>query len=190
MNRSIKTLLALAAGALFATAAHAQQGPSGVVVGLAGGISQYNDSCEGVSSCDKTDKAIRFNAGYGMGNGLVIEAVSFNFGKLKGSGGGVSAEIAATAFGGGVAYYLPSPNDGTLFFRLGLAQVKAKVKGSGFGLSFNDSDSHSTLYGGIGYAWKLNPGAALEVAWETTQLKYEDTKEAVSAFTLGVSFRF
>lgn len=190
MNRSIKTLLALAAGSLLATAAHAQTGPSGAVLGVAGGLSRFNDSCEGITNCDKSDRAIRFNAGYGLGNGLVVEAVSFNFGKLKGSGSGITAEIAATAFGGGVAYYLPAGGDGSLFFRLGLAQVKAKVKSSGFGLSFSDSDSHTTAYAGLGYAWKLNPNTALELAWETTQLKYRDTKEAVSAATVGVSFRF
>lgn len=190
MNRSMQTLLALAASAFVATAAQAQQGPSGVVVGLAGGISKYNDSCEGVSQCDTTDRGTRLNLGYGMGNGLVIEAVSYNFGKLKGSGSGVSVEIQATAFGGGAAYYMPAGGDSSLFFRLGLAQVKAKVKGSGFGVTLNDSDSHTTAYAGLGFAWKLSQNAALELAWETTQLKYEDTKEAVSAATVGVSFRF
>lgn len=190
MNRSIKSLLALAAGTLLATAAQAQTGPSGAVLGVAGGLSRFNDSCEGVTTCDKSDRAVRFNAGYGLGNGLVVEAVSFNFGKLKGTGSGISVEIGATAFGGGVAYYLPSGGDGALFFRLGLAQVKAKAKGTGFGLSFSDSDSHTTAYAGLGYAWKLSQNTALELAWETTQLKYEDQKEAVSAATVGVSFRF
>jgi opacity protein-like surface antigen len=190
MNRSMQTVLALAASALFATAAQAQQGPSGIVVGAAGGFSKFNDSCEGVSQCDTTDRGTRFNVGYGLGSGLVVEAVSFNFGKLKGADSGVSVEIGATAFGGGVAYYLPSGNDGSLFVRLGLAQVKAKVKGSGFGITITDNDSQTTFYAGLGYAWKLSQNAALELAWETTQLKYQDTKEAVSAATLGVSFRF
>lgn len=190
MNRSILTTLALAAGALFASAAQAQQGPSGVVLGVAGGISQFNDSCEGVTACDKSDRAVRLNVGYGLGNGLVVEAVSFNFGKLKGSGGGISAEIGATAFGGGAAYYMPAGDAGALFFRLGLAQVKAKVTGRGFGATFSDSESQTTAYAGLGFAWNLNPSTALEFAWETTQFKYEGTKEAVSAATVGVSFRF
>jgi|GEM_PF-7109755 len=190
MNRSILTTLALAAGALFASAAQAQQGPAGIVLGVAGGISQYNDSCEGVTTCDKTDRAIRLNAGYGMGNGLVIEAVSFNFGKLKGSDGSFSAEIAATAFGGGAAYYLPAGGSGSLFFRLGLAQVKAKVTGRGFGATFSDSESQTAAYAGLGFAWNISQGTALELAWETTQFKYDGTKEAVSAATVGVSFRF
>lgn len=185
------SLLALATGALFATtAAQAQQGPSGVVLGVAGGISKYNDSCAGTTSCDTTGSALRLNAGYGLGNGLVVEAVSFNFGKLKGSGGGVSAEIQATAVGGGIAYYATMSPSTALFTRLGLASVKAKATGSGFGFSFSDSESQTALYAGIGFAWNLSQNTAVELAWETTQLKYGGEKEAVSAATLGLSLRF
>ncbi len=190
MNRSIKTLLALAAGACLATAAQAQQGPAGAVFGVAGGISKYNDSCEGVSTCDTTDRAIRFNAGYGLGNGLVVEAVSFNFGKLKVTDGPVAAQLQATAFGAGIAYYLPSASDGSLFVRLGLAQVKAKLTGQAFGVSVSDSESQNAVYAGLGFAWKLSQSTALELAWETTNVKYAGEKEAVSAATVGVSFRF
>lgn len=191
MTRSTKTLFALAASALFATAAQAQQpGPSGVVLGVAGGISQFNDSCEGVTSCDKTDRALRLNAGYGLGNGLVLEAVSYNFGKLKGSGFGISAEVEAKAFGGGIAYYAPVGTSSQLLFRVGVAKVKATAKATGFGFSTSDSESQTTAYAGLGFAWNLAQNTALEVAWETTNLKYAGEKEAVSAATVGVSFRF
>jgi OOP family OmpA-OmpF porin len=194
MYRSILTTLALAAAALFAGAAQAQQGPSGVVLGVAGGISQFNDNCEGTSRCDKSDRAIRFNAGYGLGNGLVIEAVSFNFGKLKGAvpvfGGVVDLEIGATAFGGGAAYHMPAGSSSSLFFRLGVAQVKTKVNARGALGSFSDSDSHTTAYAGLGFGWNFSQNAALELAWETTQFKFEDTKESVSAATVGLRFSF
>ncbi len=191
MTRSMKTLFALAASAMFATAAHAQQqAPSGVVLGVAGGLSQFNDSCEGVTTCDKTDRALRLNAGYGLGNGLVVEAVSFNFGKLKGSGFGISAEIEAKAFGGGVAYYAPVSASSQLLFRLGVAKVKATAKATGFGFTSTDSESQTAAYAGLGYAWSVTPSTAVELAWETTNLKYGGEKEAVSAATVGVSFRF
>jgi OmpA-OmpF porin, OOP family len=183
-------VLALAAGAVFATAAQAQQGPSGVVIGVAGGISKYNESCEGTSVCDTTDRAIRFNVGYGFGNGLVVEAVSFNFGKLKGVASGVSVEIATTANGAGVAYYAPLGSSSALFGRLGLAQVKGKATLSFGGASGSDSDTNSAMYAGLGFAWNLTPSTAIEVAWETTQLKSEGEKLNVSAATVGVSFRF
>jgi OmpA-OmpF porin, OOP family len=190
MFRSSKNLLALAAMALLATTAQAQQGPSGVVLGVAAGLSKYNDSCEGTTSCDTTDRAVRLNAGYGFGNGLVVEGVSFNFGKLKGSGFGVTAEIQATAVGAGVAYYAPMSPSSALFFRLGVANVKAKASFSGFGVRGSDSESQTTAYAGLGFAWNLSKGTALELAWETTNLKYAGEKEAVSAATVGVSFRF
>ena len=194
MNRSILTTLALAAAALFAGAAQAQQGPSGVVLGVAGGISQFNDNCEGTTRCDKSDRALRLNAGYGLGNGLVIEAVSFNFGKLKGTvsdfGIPVNIEIGATAFGGGVAYHMPAGSSSSQFFRLGLAQVKAKVTARGPLGSFSDSDSHTTAYAGLGFAWNFSQNTALELAWETTQFKVEDIKESVSAATVGLRFSF
>ncbi len=187
-------VLALAAGLLLAASAQAQNQassiPSGFVLGAAGGLSKYNDSCEGVSRCDTTGRALRFNAGYGLGNGLVIEAVSFDFGKMTGSAGGIDIEIKASAFGGGAAYYAPLRPDMALFVRLGVAQVKTKVRGSvPFG-SFSDSDDHTTLYGGIGFAWSLSRNAALEVAWESSQMKYGNEKEAVGAGTVGLSFRF
>jgi Outer membrane protein beta-barrel domain len=190
MNRSTKTLFALAISALFATAAQAQQGPSGVVLGVAGGISKFNDSCEGVTTCDTTDRAIRFNAGYGLGNGLVVEGVMFNFGKLKGSGFGITAEIEAKAVGGGVAYYAPMSPASALFFRLGLANVKATATARGFGFTSTESESQTALYAGLGFAWNLSQNTSLELAWETTTLKFGGEKEAVSAATVGVSFRF
>lgn len=181
---------ALAAIALVATAAQAQQGPAGLVLGAAAGISKFNDSCAGTTSCDTTDRALRLNLGYGFGNGLVAEAVSFNFGKLKASSGGINAELQATALGGGIAYYATLSPGSALFTRLGLASVKAKVTGSGFGVRVTDSESQTALYAGLGFAWNLNPGTAVELAWETTQVKYGGEKEAVSAATVGVSFRF
>jgi OOP family OmpA-OmpF porin len=188
--KKILSLLALATCALLATSARAQQGPAGVVLGVAGGISKFNDSCAGTSSCDTTDRALRLNAGYGFGNGLVVEAVSFNFGKIKATSGGISAQIDATAIGGGVAYYATMSPTSALFTRLGLAGVKAKASGSGFGAAFADSESQKTLYAGIGFAWNLSQGMALELAWETTQIKYGGEQEAVSAATVGLSLRF
>jgi OOP family OmpA-OmpF porin len=160
------------------------------VLGAAAGISKFNDSCAGTTSCDTTDRALRLNVGYGFGNGLVAEAVSFNFGKLKASASGVTAELKATALGGGIAYYATLSPNSALFTRLGLANVKAKVTGSGFGVRVTDSESHTALYAGLGFAWNLNPSTAIELAWETTRVKYGGEKEAVSAATVGVSFRF
>ncbi len=190
MNRSTKTLLALAAGACLATAAHAQQGPSGVVLGVAGGISKFNESCEGVSNCDTTDRATRLNAGYGMGNGLVIEAVSYNFGKLKGVVDGIALSIEATAIGGGVAWYSGMSPSSSLFVRLGVAKAKAKTTASLLGFSASDTESKTGIYAGVGFAWNVTPSTAVELAWETTQFKLGGENLSASAGTVGVSFRF
>lgn len=194
MKSSTLSALAVAAAALLPLSALAQQGPSGLVLGVAGGLSRFNDNCEGTTRCDKSDRAIRLNAGYGTGNGLVIEAVSFNFGKLKGTvvefGSPIDIEVDVTAFGGGLAYHMPAGTSGSLFFRLGLAQVKSKVGARGFGASVSESDDHTTAYAGVGYAWSVSKNTALELAWETTQFKFADTKESVSAATVGLRFTF
>jgi hypothetical protein len=181
---------AAATFALLAGTAQAQTQPSGVVLGIAGGISQYNDSCEGVSSCDKTDRAIRLNAGYGLGNGLVIEVVSLDFGKLKGTDAGISAEIKGSALGAGVAYYAPVSPSTSFYGRLGLAKGKVKVTARGFGITVSDSESSNTVYAGLGLAWNLNASTAVELGFDTTTLKYDGEKEGVNAFTVGLSFRF
>jgi hypothetical protein len=180
----------LALGMLLATAAQAQTGPSGLVLGVAGGLSRFDDSCEGISRCDRSDRALRLNAGWGLGNGFVVEAVSFDFGKLRGSSGGIDAEFGARAQGGGVAWYLPAGGAGALFVRLGMAQVKVKARGSGFGVAVSDSESSTAAYAGIGWAWMLGQNTALELAYESTQAQYGGEKITVGAGTVGLSFRF
>lgn len=65
-----KQIIAIAA-LLAATAAHAEaQNP--VYVSIAGGVSQANIDCTGVSRCDDTGSGARAAIGYDFGNGFSL----------------------------------------------------------------------------------------------------------------------
>jgi opacity protein-like surface antigen len=185
-----RPFVALFLGAASIAPAMADSRPSGFVLGAAGGLSRYEDSCEGVAACDRSDRALRINVGYGLGNGYVVEAVALDFGKLKGSGAGVSAEIQAKALGAGVAHYTALSNNAAFMTRLGLARVKVSGEASGFGVSTASSESKTSLYLSLGLAWSMTPNTAIEAAWEGTKARFGGETQTVSAVTVGLSYRF
>lgn len=189
MNNLKTGLLALALLGLSATPALAQQAP-GLQLGLAGGISKYQDGCDGTPNCDDSGRALRASLGYALGNGLVLEGFAMDFGKLKGSDMGITGEIGVRSVGAGVAFHLPlgGPVDGVL--RLGLASHKLKATASGFGITVSESESSTAAIYGVGLAWRVTPSAAVELAWHRSSAKLQGEKGNFSAYTVGVNLGF
>jgi len=177
---------ALAAAMAAALAAPGLASAAQFQMGAAGGISRYDDRCEGVSRCDTSDRASKAHIGLRFDSGLVLEAVWMDFGRLRGSGAGVDVALRTTAAGGGLAWYAPVAPFTEFFVRAGLAQVKARASASGFA----DAESHAAVYGGLGLAWQVAPALSVQLAWDATTLRYGDAREAVAAGTVGLSLRF
>src|SRR5712671_7092564 len=101
MSKS-KTILAtvgFAAAAAFAGAALAQDKTqeTGAYAGLSIGQAKGKDSCSAFAgsgiSCDDKDTAWKIFGGYQFMRYLAAEVAYADFGKVKASGGGVTAEI-------------------------------------------------------------------------------------------------
>jgi hypothetical protein len=89
---ALATLSALASGSTFA-----QQ----VYVGGAVGQSHVNLDCTGVPNCSSNDIGYKLFGGYKFTSNFAGEVTYFDWGKISGSSGRVSAEIGGTGVGPG-----------------------------------------------------------------------------------------
>ncbi len=182
-------VLALALSGLAAAPAFAQSS-AGLRLGLAAGVSKYQDGCDGVATCDDSGRALRGSLAYALGNGLVIEGFAMDFGTLKGSDFGITAEIGVRSVGAGVAFHLPLGGPVEMVLRLGVANQKLTATGSGFGVTVSDSESSTAAIYGAGLAFRVAPSAAIELAWHRSSAKYAGEKGNFSAITAGLNLAF
>src|SRR5258708_20896207 len=98
-SKTVLTTLSFAAAAAFAGSALAQSATqeTGAYAGLSLGQSKAKDGCSGVTgtgvSCDDKDTAWKIFGGYQFMRYLGAEVAYTDFGKVKASAGGVTAEL-------------------------------------------------------------------------------------------------
>lgn len=188
----VQVLTALAALTL-STAASAQLYGVGSV-----GLSRFDTDCSGTASCDKSDTAFKLMGGYKFTPTIAVEVGYFDFGKAKGSALGVNVEEKLNGFGAGAAFHVDLAPSWTGVARLGLAQMKTKLTGSSGATSLSDSDTNTSLYGGLGVGYRLNKQVTIDGAWDFSKAKYNknffgtpiDSSDNVNAFSVGVTFGF
>jgi predicted porin len=184
-----KYAFALAAAALAAGTAHADQGAHGYV-GIAGGASHISVDCTGATTCDKTDTGGKFTAGYDFGNGFGLEGSYVSFGKAAGSDGSLSATLKPTAFMLGGVYALPLSNEWGVNLRLGIAQVKTKVDARQGTAAGSASETKTKPYAGVGITYAVSPSVKLELAVDSTQGQFAGDKGTVRLVSFGATFAF
>jgi OmpA-OmpF porin, OOP family len=173
-----------------APAAHAADDLGPYLV-IGGGQSSFNEDCTGLSNCDKTGNAFKIVGGYGFGGGLAAEVLVLNFGKASASGSGVSVELKADAVGLGGAFRAPVGADGVLGVRLGVARVKVKLEGrAGSTVLLTESESSTKAYAGLFGAYRFTPTVSAELAFDSTQGKFDGQSETIRAITIGVGIKF
>jgi OOP family OmpA-OmpF porin len=177
------------AAALAAGAAHADE-PARAYLTLAGGSTHLNLDCTGATSCDKTDTGGKIVGGYSFGNGFSLEAGYWSLGKARGSDGSLSATIKPTAFTVGGAFSLPLSNEWGMNFRLGAAQVKAKVDASAGSISGSTSESNTKVYAGVGLTYAISPAVKLELGVDSTQVEFSGEKGTLRLISVGATFAF
>jgi len=171
-------------------AAHAAEDVGPYVV-IGGGQSNFNEDCTGLSNCDKSGNAFKIVGGYGFAGGLAAEVLILNFGKASASGSGVTVDLKADAVGLGGAFRAPVGADGVLGVRLGLARVKVKLEGrSGSTLLLNESESSTKAYAGLFGAYRFTPTVSAELAYDSTQGKFDGQSETIRAITIGIGIKF
>ena len=182
------------------------------------GSSRLNVDCTGTTTCDKTGTAYKLLGGYKFSPNFAAEAGFFGFGKAKASDPTVTAEIANTAFGAGVAFHQDLSADWNLVARVGLASMKTKITGTVVGVAVgavrvdqpaararvlglaptigtvSDSDRNVTPYAGLSIGYKIAQGVSLDGALDFSRSKYNknglNESGNLSAVSIGLTFGF
>ncbi len=184
-----KRFITLAAGMLLAFSAQAQTG--GGYISLAVGQSSWNEDCTGIAQCDTKGNAVRLLGGYELGkSGFALEGFVLDLGKITGRDSGVNVSIKGQAVGLGAAFGGEFSPGWRGALRFGLASVMAKGTGTGLGLSVSDSTTSTQGLIGLGLSYAITPGLYAELNYDGTRVKFVDQTENVSAWTIGLGWRF
>ena len=153
----------------------------------AGGSSHQNNDCSGLSSCDNTGNAFKVVGGYRFGNGLAMEAVSYDFGKATARLQGLTLQVKAKAVGIGAAVYAELAPNWVATVRLGIASVKMKANANN---GFSASEDSTNAYAGLAIAYHFTPAVSAELGFDSTKGKLLGETGNISAVTVGVGVKF
>jgi OOP family OmpA-OmpF porin len=171
MNKSkaVFATLSLAAATAFASSALAQATQeTGAYAGLSLGQSKAKDGCSGVTgtgvSCDDTDTAWKVFGGYQFMRYLGAELAYTDFGKVKASAPGVSAEIKANAWELVAVGSYPIGTSGFApYVKAGFYRGEAKLS-SNVGISAKETNNDWTA--GIGVRYDIMRNFAVRAEWQ------------------------
>src|SRR5262245_21225466 len=163
-TKATLAILGFAAATAFAVPAAAQDKDSGFYAGLQIGQSAQRDACTGLPafvSCDEKDSAWKIFGGYQLNRNFAVELGYAGLGKSAASGGGVSAEIEASAFDIVAVGFLPFTNDVSAYGKLGFYAADLELT-SNIGASASESNGGLTFGLGLRYDFTRNIAARLE----------------------------
>ena len=182
------------AASLASGAAVAQVGP---YVGASVGQSNYSsDAC--VGQCDKTDIGMKLYGGYMFTPYIGVEADYGWFGKLKINTTAFvgttpvngTAEVKTDGFSGWVVGQFPI-DQFRLFGKVGFARLNTSVSGSVNGLQLIDNNDASFEFAwGLGGTYMFNKQLGVRAEYEARKYKFEDAKDTLGFFSIGVQYNF
>lgn len=121
-----------------------------------------------VCSVDDSDSAFKVFAGYRFGPYVAFEGGYIDLGEATADAAVPAATAALTAEGGYIAILpqIPLGQVGSIFGRLGLSAVDAKLTASGGGASFRDSSGAGAVVFGAGGEVHLTEQISVRAEWE------------------------
>jgi OmpA-OmpF porin, OOP family len=144
---------------------------SSAYIGAGVGQAKAKDGCTGAGgagiSCDDKDTAYRLFGGYQFNRNVAAELGYADLGKVKASGGGVNADIKASAWDLSAIGSFPVANQFSLFGRLGLFVSEAKLGGTASGKKTTNG-----LTFGLGAQYDVNRNIGVRAEWQ----RYNDIK--------------
>lgn len=192
MKKISFSLIALAA--LAASNIAAAQVATPFYAGLQVGTSRSNLDCTGATDCKKNDTGIKVYGGYKFTPEWAAELSYTDFGKIRGTDSGITAEWKTSSVGLGVAYHATFTPEWSGLARFGVASNEAKVSASSGGLSGSDSQRKTKPYLGLGVGYALTKQATLTGNWDWTESEVsgggETAKLKHNLFSVGVAFSF
>ncbi len=196
MNKMKAGLVAAAVLVSFSGAALAEGSFYGAVdVGQA----KFKDACTDLDPgdiCSDKDTAFRGGVGYQVNPNWGVEASYGNYGKIKYSGGGITATAPASGFQFSVVGTLPFLNDSAdawaLIGKLGVALTEGKI--SCPLCPYSASASNTTVAYGVGVRYKINKTVAVRAQYENLgKIKFDSTdpeKYKLTMLSFGAVFGF
>ena len=176
--------------AAFALPAAAQMNMSAFYVGASVGQSKFKESCSGLPagvSCDEKDTAWRLLGGYQFNQNFAAELGYHNFGETKASGGGVTANVKASAWELVAVGLLPIANQFGIYGKLGAHHSEAKLD-SNVGVNGKNTGNGATF--GAGLQWDVMPALGLRAEWQRYQKVGGQSDNKLDVLSLGGVWRF
>jgi OOP family OmpA-OmpF porin len=134
------------------------------------------------SDLDKNTTSFNLGAGYGLGNGLSLEAGYLSFGNAKVEG----VDLESSGLFGGVAYDLPLSNTWSLATRLGVTNLKTEASVGPVSVS----TTKVKPYAGIGGVYAVNSNLKVEAGVSFTEGEFEGVKFDLRNISVGVRYAF
>lgn len=183
MRRVILTLAAL----LVSSTALAQ-----AYVGIAGGATKQDVSCDATWSCDKSDTGFKVYAGYKFAPFIAGELTYTDFGKVKVTRvpAFVSGTYKTTSIALGATAFVPLAPRLTGLVRLGVASNRSEIDNSSFGFQFSNSETHTHPYFGLGLAVEVARSLSINAAIDATKTEYGSDKSNATLVSIGLSYAF
>ncbi len=203
LKRALASLLVVAGGAL-SSAALAQG-----YVGASIGQSDFKVDCAGLTTCDTKDTGYKLFGGYMFPPNLGVEGGWVDLGKFTGSLDLVvgpppveetpsivltgSTELKSSGlFLAGIA--VAPIGSGSVFGKIGLANLKSELTLSALGVSDTTSTRHTDVFYGIGVGYNFTKYVGMRAEYERFRIKYsdgvEEFKDDVDLLSVGVVYRF
>jgi len=169
--RSAIAVLALAAGASFATPAAAQDmSANRFYIGGTIGQTTASDGCSGIIlpgiTCNDSDTAWRILGGYQFSPNVSFELGYQDLGKVKATGFGVNGEVTSNVWELVAVGTLPLKNRFSIYGKLGGYLGDTTLRSNA---GFAGSDTNTDLTFGVGGRYDLSPQVALRAEYQSYQ---------------------
>ena len=161
-------------------------------IGIAGGATKQDVSCDATWSCDNSDTGFKVYAGYKFAPFIAGELTYTDFGKATVTRvpAFVSGTYKTTSIALGATAFIPLAPRLTGLARLGVASNRSEINNSSFGFQFFNSETHTHPYFGLGLAVEVARGLSINGAFDLTKTEYGSEKANASLLSVGLSYEF
>lgn len=183
--------LALAAGAMFASAA---AGAAGFSLGVGAGADRGRVDCAASLPCDHSGGYAKLFVGYQLGDTIDLQAVYFDGGHFNGGdttplGTEFGGDFKVNGFGLTAGYRWEFAPSWSLSARAGIASVRTRF-GYASPFSGSASQTHGQPLVGLGISHAIAPNWRLALDYDVTRFKVHTTYGPLQMLGLSTQFSF
>lgn len=160
---------------------------------LSVGLSSWNFSCTGTTSCDNRAPGMKFLGGYNLSDNLSIEGGYFSMSRTSATfSPSKKSEYKANGFEVAAVGRLPMDDRWGLYAKLGLSAGRGtwyNINPMTKTQASSTSNSVQPLFG-LGATYKLNERLQARAEWDLRKVEIPGSKPQLNNFSLGVQYHF